>query len=178
MQRGSIMADQYYNVGKIVNTQGIKGEVRVIATTDFVEDRFQAGKKVFLFADNAKQPLELVVRSHRAHKQFQILAFEGYQTINDVEKFKGAVLKITAEDRHDLPSGEFYFDQIIGLEVWTEEGERIGTVKEILQPGANDVWVVEREKQADLLLPYIDSCIKQVDLAEKKVIVHLLEGLE
>lgn len=172
------MTEKYYNVGKIVNTQGIKGEVRVIATTDFINDRFQPGNRLFLFPEGVKTPLEVIIKTHRPHKQFQLLSFEGYSSINDVEKLKGSELKIIAEDRQELPEGEFYFDQIIGLEVWSDEGEKIGTVKEIIQPGANDVWIVKREKKPDLLLPYIDSCIKKVDIAEKKVMVHILEGLE
>lgn len=172
------MSEKFYNVGKIVNTQGIKGEVRVIATTDFIEERFQPGKKLFVFTEGTLTPLQVVIKSHRPHKQFQLLTFEGYNSINEVEKFKGSTLKIAEEDRQELSEGEYYFDQIIGLEVWSEEGEKIGTVKEIIQPGANDVWVVKREKKPDLLLPYIEPCIKKVDIAAKKVIVHLLEGLE
>ncbi len=172
------MTEQYYNVGKIVNTQGIKGEVRIIATTDFIEDRFQPGSTLFLFVEGKNNPISVVVKSHRPHKQFQIVSFEGYHSINDVEQFKGSTLKITAEARKELPDDEFYFDQIIGLEVWSEEGEKLGVIKEILQPGANDVWVVKRDKKSDLLLPYIHDCIKQIDIAAGKVIVHMLEGLD
>ncbi len=172
------MTEKYYNVGKIVNTQGIKGEVRVISTTDFIEERFQPGKRLYLFPEGVNVPLQMVIKTHRPHKQFQLLSFEGYNSINDVEKLKGSILKIIAEDRQELPEGEYYFDQIIGLEVWSEEGDKIGTVKEIMQPGANDVWVVKREKKPDLLLPYIEPCIKKVDIVENKVIVHLLEGME
>lgn len=172
------MSEKYYNVGKIVNTHGIKGEVRVIATTDFVEDRFRPGRKLYIFMEGTSLPIEVVIKTTRPHKQFQIVSFEGYSSINDVEKFKGGTLKIKEEDRGTLEEGEFYFDEIIGLEVWSEEGEKLGFVKEILQTGANDVWVVKREKKPDLLLPYIEDCVKQVDLTEKKIIVHLLEGLE
>lgn len=172
------MVEQYYNVGKIVNTQGIKGEVRVIATTDFIEERFRPGSRLYLFTEGKNIPISMVVKSHRPHKQFQVISFEGYHSINDVEQFKGSMLKISAKDRKELSEGEYYFDQIIGLEVWTEEGDKIGFIKEIIQPGANDVWVVKRDKKSDLLLPYIDDCIKEVNIAERKVIVHLLEGLD
>jgi 16S rRNA processing protein RimM len=172
------MDEKYYNVGKIVNTQGIKGEVRVISSTDFAEERFKPGNTLYLFQENKAEPIPLVVKTHRPHKQFVLLSFEGYPSINDVEKFKGSMLKVKGSDRQELPAGDYYFDQIIGLHVWTEEGEEIGVIKEILQPGANDVWVVKRNKKPDLLLPYIDDCVKKVDLEGKKVIVHLLEGLE
>jgi 16S rRNA processing protein RimM len=173
-----LLTEKYYNVGKIVNTQGIKGEVRVISMTDFKNERFKPGNVLYLFMESVSDPLPLTIRTHRSHKQFELLSFEGYSSINEVEKFKGSMLKVKEEDRKSLPEGEYYFDQIIGLSVYTEDGEQIGVIKEILQPGANDVWVVKREKKPDLLLPYIDACIKQVDLSGKKVIVHLLEGLE
>lgn len=172
------MSEKYYNVGKIVNTHGIKGEVRVIAMTDFIEDRFRPGRRLYIFLEGTNSPIEVVIKTSRPHKQFQVISFEGYPTINEVEKFKGGLLKIKDEDRGPLAEGEYYYDEIIGLEVWTEEGEQLGIVKEIFQTGANDVWVVKRENKPDLLLPYIGDCVKQVDLEQKKIIVHLLEGLE
>lgn len=170
--------EHFYNVGKIVNTQGIKGEVRVVATTDFIEQRFRPGSTLYVFVDGSHSPIELTIRSHRTHKQFQIVSFVGYESINDVEQWKGSILKVIATDREALPEGEFYFDQIIGLEAWSDVGERIGTVTGILQPGANDVWIISRDDKSELLLPYIEDCILHVDLPARKVIVHLLEGLE
>ncbi|MBE3554103.1 MAG: ribosome maturation factor RimM [Thermicanus sp.] len=172
------MAEKFYTVGKIVNTHGIRGELRVISTTDFPEERFTPGATLYLFAEDGSSPLPLSLESHRSHKQFEILKFKGYDDMNTVEKWKGSLLKVSERERKSLPPGEYYFDQIIGLTVETEEGERVGVVKEILQPGANDVWVVSRPSRPDLLLPYIDECIKKVDLVNEKVVVHLLEGLD
>lgn len=166
-----------YNVGKIVNTHGIKGEVRVMSVTDFPELRYQIGSVLILDRKNTDQ-IKLTVASHRKHKNFDLLTFEGYPTIESVEKFRDGTLKITEDQLTDLPETEFYFHEIMGLTVVTEDGREIGQIKEILQPGANDVWVVGRENQKDLLIPYIAECVLNVDMEERKVIVRLLDGLE
>ncbi|EKN63861.1 16S rRNA processing protein RimM [Schinkia azotoformans MEV2011] len=167
---------KYFNVGKIVNTQGIKGEIRVISSTDFPEERFRKGN--ILYIEVAPNDLiEVKVSSHRLHKNFHLLTFAGFNNINDVEKYKGKMLKISEDQLNDLDEGEFYYHEIIDCEVFTDDGEKLGTIKEILSPGANDVWVVKRPGDKDLLLPYIEDVVKEVDVENKKVIVHLMEGL-
>ena len=136
----------YLNVGKIVNTQGIKGEVRVISKTDFPEERYQKGAMLLLFQEK-KAPIELVVKSHRKHKNFDILSFEGHPNINDVEKYRDGILKVAKDNLAELAEDEFYYHQIIGATVYDETGSELGKIKEILSPGANDVWVVQRPKK-------------------------------
>ncbi|WP_017753703.1 ribosome maturation factor RimM [Calidifontibacillus oryziterrae] len=167
---------RYFNVGKIVNTHGVRGEVKVISSTDFPEKRFRKGSKLSLELD-PMQMLELIVCSHRIHKNFHLLTFEGYTDINQVERFKGKNLKVAEEYMSDLAEHEYYYYEIIDCEVVTEEGVRLGVIKEILSPGANDVWVVKRPGEKDLLLPYIEEVVKSVDISSKKVTVHLMEGL-
>ena len=167
----------YLNVGKIVNTQGIKGEVRVISKTDFPEERYQKGATLLLFQEK-KAPIELVVKSHRKHKNFDILSFEGHPNINDVEKYRDGILKVAKDNLAELAEDEFYYHQIIGATVYDETGSELGKIKEILSPGANDVWVVERPEKRDLLLPVIDDVVKNVDLDKNLVTVELMEGLE
>ncbi|KAF1297560.1 ribosome maturation factor RimM [Enterococcus sp. JM4C] len=167
---------EYLNVGKIVNTQGIKGEVRVISQTDFPDERYKVGATLLLFQDK-KAPIKLIVKSHRKHKNFNILSFEGHPNINDVEKYRDGILKVSKDDLVDLNDGEFYYHQIIGLTVVDETGEELGKIKEILSPGANDVWVVQRPKKKDALIPYIDSVVKQIDLESGVVQVEIPEGL-
>lgn len=167
---------EYFNVGKIVNTQGIKGEVRVISQTDFPEERYKKGSVLTLFQDK-KAPIELTVRSHRKHKNFDIVAFEDHPNINDVEKYRDGILKVTKEVMKELPENDFYYHEIIGLEVIDENGDVMGKIKEILSPGANDVWVVQRVKQKDALIPYIESVVKKVDLEAGKVYIEIPEGL-
>lgn len=104
----------YLNVGKIVNTQGIKGEVRVISKTDFPEERYQKGATLLLFQEK-KAPIELVVKSHRKHKNFDILSFEGHPNINDVEKYRDGILKVAKDNLAELAEDEFYYHQIVVL---------------------------------------------------------------
>lgn len=169
---------QYYQVGKIVNTHGIKGEVKVLASTDFKESRFKPGAKLYLFQKQAQTPLEVTVKTHRKYKQFDMLTFVGLEDINLVEKYKQADLKITADQQEQLAEGEYYYHQIIGLTAITTEGRELGKVKEIMTPGANDVWVIARPKQADLLLPAIADVIKEIRLADGQVLVEMMDGLE
>lgn len=169
------MTEEYLNVGKIVNTHGIRGEVRVISQTDFAEERYQPGNTLTLFRENQK-PLKLVIESHRKHKNFDLLTFEGYPFINDVEPFRDGILKVSKAVLGELEENAFYYHEIIGLEV--KEGDRVlGKIKEILSPGANDVWVVQRPGKKDALIPYIESVVKKVDIANNEVTVEIPEGL-
>ena len=167
----------YFNVGKIVNTQGLQGEVRVLSVTDFAEERFKKGSRLALFDKKDQFVTSLEIASHRKHKNFDIVKFKGLYHINEVEKYKEFTLKIAEEDLTELADGEFYYHEIIGLDVY-EGKDLIGQVKEILQPGANDVWVVKRKGKRDLLLPYIPPVVLNVDIPNHRVDVELLEGLD
>lgn len=166
----------YYKVGKIVNTHGIRGEVRVISTTDFTEERYQVGEKLFLFRDN-QEVLPLTIASYRRHKNFDLLSFEGYPNINDVEAFRDGILKISEKQMGELDEHEYYYHEIIGLTVVDEADKEIGKITEILSPGANDVWVVKRKGKKDALIPYIESVVKDIDLTAGTVHVEIPEGL-
>ncbi|MEY8441201.1 ribosome maturation factor RimM [Lactobacillaceae bacterium 24-114] len=167
---------KYYKVGKIVNTHGIRGEMRVIPTTDFVEERFAPNAKLYIEMPEENQ--EVTVESARPHKGMIIVKFVGFDNINDVEKFRNHQLLVSEEDQEPLEDGAYYYHQIIGLKVKTVDGRDLGTIKEILSPGANDVWVVQRPNQNDLLLPKIDDVVKDVNLEDGVVTVELMEGLE
>jgi len=167
---------EFLNVGKIVNTQGIKGEVRVISTTDFSDSRYRKGNTLYLFREG-KDAVALTVASHRKHKNFDILSFADHMSINDVEAYRGGILKVSKEQLEVLPDNEFYYHEIIGLSVYDEAGQELGVVSEILSPGANDVWVVKRKGQSDVYLPYIESVVKHVSVAEGRIIADIPEGL-
>ncbi|MHC0037189.1 ribosome maturation factor RimM [Pseudoneobacillus sp. C159] len=167
----------WFNVGKIVNTHGIRGEVRVISRTDFANERYKVGNTLYLFLDEKNDPLELKVASHRNHKNFDLLTFEGHENINHVEKFKGGILRIPESQLSTLEENEFYFHEIIGCEVFTLEGEEIGKIKEILTPGANDVWVIKNKSGKEILIPYIEQVVKEIDVKNKKVLIDPMEGL-
>ncbi len=171
------MAEKWFNVGKIVNTHGIRGEVRVISKTDFAEERYEPGNTLYIFQEDSDDPVEVIVDSHRVHKNFDLLTFEGMHSIQDVEQFKGSLLKVTESQLSELEEGEYYFHEIIGCKMFTDEGEEIGTIREILATGANDVWVVKRKVGKDLLVPYIDEIVKDIDIDEKKIVITPMEGL-
>ncbi|KEO81914.1 ribosome maturation factor RimM [Tumebacillus flagellatus] len=164
-------------VGHLVNTQGVRGEVRVLSRTDFDDIRFKTGSTIMLVHPNFPKPIELKISSSRPHKQFILLTFEGHLNINDVEKYKGGDLMVREEDLVQLPENTYYIYQLIGCQVVTDEGEVLGTLKDVLQPGANDVYVVKPPKGKDILLPVIPDCVLDVDVENKKVLVHILPGL-
>ena len=167
----------YFNVGKIVNTQGLQGEMRVLSVTDFAEERFQKGNTLALFDTKDTFVMDVEIASHRKVKNFDIIKFKGMYHINAIEKFRDFSLKVAEEDLSDLEEGEFYYHEIIGLEVY-ENDVLLGTIKEILQPGANDVWVVKRKGKRDLLLPYIPPVVLNIDIPGNRVDVDILEGLD
>lgn len=166
----------YYEVGKIINTHGIKGELKIISKTDFPEDRFKPGNILYI-RDNGKIN-SYEIKSHRTHKQFEMITFKGLENINLVENLKGKTLEISEEQQESLSDGNYYYHQIIGLDVFSEDNNYIGVIKEIMSPGANDVWVVKRKGSSDLLLPAIKDVIKKIDLEQNKVIIELLDGLD
>lgn len=167
----------YFKVGKIVNTQGLQGELRVLSVTDFADERFKKGSQLSIFSEQDEYLLDVEVASHRKQKNFDIVKFKGLYHINDVEKYKGTVLKVAETNLSELAEDEFYYHEIIGLDVYEDE-VFIGKISEILQPGANDVWVVKRKGKKDLLLPYIPPVVLNVDVEGKRVDVALMEGLD
>lgn len=169
------MTDWIY-VGKIVNTRGIKGEVKVVSQTDFPEQRFTKGAVLYVHDEKSSAYQPLIVAGYYHHKQFDFLTFDHHHSINEVEKYKGCSLYIPKDQLTELEGGDFYYHQIIGADVITDAGEHLGKVKEILSPGANDVWVVGTEGK-DLLLPYIPDVVKAVDTQQNRITVHLIPGL-
>lgn len=165
----------FLQVGKIVNTHALQGEVKVVSNSDFKEERFKKGSQLYI--DFNGEYIEVVVATHREHKGADLLKFKHLNSINDVEKYKGCALLVSGEDLEELEENEFYYFEIIGCTVKSTEGEEIGKITEILETGANDVWVVKRPNQKDALIPYIEDVVKFVDIDAKEVIIEVLEGL-
>ena len=165
--------EDFFRVGAIANTHGIKGEVKVFPTTDDPK-RFTWLKQVFL--DTGKEKIELEVEKVRFFKNLVIVKFKGIDNINDIEKYKGCDLLVTRENAIPLEEGEYYLADIIGAEVYTEDGNGFGTLTDVLETGANLVYVVEHEGE-EVLLPVIERCVKDVNVEEKKIVVHILPGL-
>ncbi|HJC47417.1 MAG TPA: ribosome maturation factor RimM [Candidatus Lachnoclostridium pullistercoris] len=161
-------------VGVISSTHGVRGEVKVFPTTDDPA-RFEDLKTVFL--DTGREKLELEITGVKFFKNMVILKFKGYDNINDIEKYRGKDLWITREQAVPLGEDENFVGDLIGLQVVTDEGETLGTMKDVMFTGANDVYVVEREDKKELLLPAIKDCILDVDLENGVMTVHVLDGL-
>lgn len=165
--------EQFLQVGVISSTHGIRGEVKVFPTTDD-PSRFKKLKKVLL--DTGKEQLELEVQSVKFFKQFVIVKFKGIDNINDIEKYKGKGLFVPREDAVPLDEDEYYIADLIGMEVFTEDG-RFGVVKDVMETGANEVYIVESDENGEVLIPAIRQCVLDVNVEEKKMLVRLLDGL-
>ncbi len=162
-----------FQIGAITQTHGIRGEVKVFPMTDEVS-RFKKLKEVIL--DDGKKEQILHVESVKFFKQFVILKFKEFSNINEIEMYKGAGLYVNRKDAVKLKKDEYFIADLIGLHVSTEDGMDLGTLTDVLQTGANDVYVVEKEKK-EVLIPAIHDCIKEVDVETGNMIVHLLDGL-
>jgi len=169
------MDAKMFNVGEIINTHGIHGEVKVYQISDFI-DRFEIGKSLYLAQAN-KPVQEMIVSSYRLHKGFILLKFEGYNNIDDVEGFKGSYLQVTEKQLTKLPDDEYYYHEIIGCTMYTVSGNLIGIVQEIMSPGANDVFIVKNEEDKEILIPNIKLVVKSIDVGNKKIIIDPMEGL-
>ena len=163
-------------VGKIVNTHSLKGEIKVISSTDFEEERFKKGSKLLITRGN-QLIREVVVQSYRNHKNFLLIKFEGIDSVEEAEKLKNLQIKIDSDEVGELEENEFYFHQIIGCEVFDENDKNLGEIIDILTPGANDVWVIKGENGKEILIPYIEDVVKKIDITSKKVNIEVMEGL-
>lgn len=161
-------------VGVIAATHGIRGEVKVFPTTDDV-NRFKQLKQVILDTGKEKMPLEIT--GVKFFKQFAILKFKEINNINEVEKYKGKDLYVTRENAVPLEENEFFIVDLIGCKVVTDEGNDLGELVDVIQTGANDVYVVKTEDGKEVLLPYIEQCILNIDIEAKKITAHILPGL-
>ncbi len=167
--------EKMFTVGKIVNTHGIKGEVKVIPITDDPK-RFERLKEIYI---ERKEMQRYKIEGIRYHKKFVLIKFEGIDTLNDAELFKNATLKINKEDSLPLGNDEYYIGDLYDLNVKTQDGRILGKLIDIIYTGSNDVYVIKNEETGkELLIPAIKQVIKQVDLENKTMSVELLEGLE
>ena len=166
--------EELFRVGVISNTHGIRGEVKVYPTTDNVR-RFDDLKEVIL--DTGKEQLNLHVTSVKYFKNMVILKFKEFDNINDIIPYKGMDLLVTRENAIPLEEGEYYIADIIGSKVITDEDKILGTLTDVLQTGAYDVYVVKTKDGKEVLLPSIEECILDRDIENKIVKVHILKGL-
>ncbi len=163
-----------FQVGVITSTHGIKGEVKVFPTTDNVK-RFKKNMEIIL--DTGKENIQLTVESVKFFKQFVILKFKGIDNINDIEKYKTKSLYVTRANAVRLRKDEYFIADLLGVDVWEDNGEKLGVLKDVIETGANDVYVITLEDGKELLIPAIKECILDVDVENRKMIVHVMDGL-
>ena len=161
-------------VGIITSTHGVRGEVKVYPTTDGPR-RLRRLKEVVL--DTGKEKMNLEIEGVKFFKQFVILKFKGLDNINNIEKYRQNSLYVTNKNAVRLQRDEYFIADLIGLKVQDEDGKELGTVKDVIETGANDVYEVEMADGKSLLLPAIKQCILNVDVENGTMQVHVLEGL-
>lgn len=161
-------------VGVITTTHGVRGEVKVFPTTDNAE-RFLDLEYILL--DTGKELRKLEIQNVKFFKNLAILKFKGIDNINDIEMYKGRDLWIPREEGQELGEDEYYIADLLGLSVILEDGTQFGTLKDVMETGANDVYVVSTDEGKEVLLPAIKECILKVDLEQNQMTIHLMKGL-
>lgn len=167
--------DNLLQVGAILDTHGLRGEVKVFPTTDD-PSRYDDLKEVELLTKEGKY-LHLEVERVRYFKNLVIVKFRNYDNINDIEQYKKCNLYVTREHAVELEENEYFVADLIGLAARSDEGEELGTLTEVLTTGANDVYVIKGADGEELLVPAIRDCVREVHVEEGYVILHLLPGL-
>lgn len=165
---------EFLRVGTIASTHGIRGEVKIFPTTDDL-NRFKQLKHCIL--DTGKEHIPLEVEGVKFFKQFAILKFKGYDNINDIEKYRGKDLLVNRENAVELAEDEYFIADLIGLKIITDEGEDFGVLEDVLQTGANDVYVIKGNDHKSYLFPVTKECILDINIEEGKILVHILPGL-
>ncbi len=168
------MKKNQLNVGKIINTHGIKGEIKVLPLTDDPA-RFEDLEWVYLSYNN--QLKKLYIQSVRYQRNNIIIKFKNINSIDEIEKYKNCMLIIDRDMAVDLPENTYFIIDLIGVEVRLEDGEKLGKIIDVIETGSNDVYVIKPSKGSDILIPAIKQVIKHVDIEENIMIVKLLEGL-
>ncbi len=168
------MKQEYFEIGQIVNHFGIKGMVKVNPFTDDIS-KFKSLKSIYIEKD--KKLTQVEIEEVKFSKNQVLLKIKGINTIEEAENYRGYYLKIAREDAKKLPKNTYFIADLIDLPVYTDEGILLGNVNDIYNSGANDIYVIKASDGKQILLPAIKEVIKEVDLEQEKIIVHLIKGL-
>lgn len=166
--------EERFQVGIISSTHGVRGEVKVFPTTDDVK-RFKKLKQVIL--DTGREELLLQIQGVKFFKQFAIVKFKDYDSINDIEKYRGKSLYVERADAVSLKKDEYFIADLMGCKVEDEDGNSLGILKDVMETGANDVYIVTTPDGKELLFPAIKECIREVDVKNARIVVHIMPGL-
>ena len=162
-------------VGKIVNTHGLRGEVKIVTWTD-TPDVFEDIKYVYAVRKN--EEISLTVKGIKYQKNNIIVKFAEIESIDEAEKYKNCILKADREMLGELPEGVYYIADLIGCEVYEDNGKMLGKISDVFNTGANDIYAVSAPERKDLLIPVTEETVIDVNIEEKRVTVHLLVGLD
>lgn len=166
--------EQFFQVGVISSTHGVHGEVKVYPTTDDPK-RFLKLKEVLLDTPRGYQTLK--IEKVRFFKQMVIVKFEGYDTIESIQMYRQKGLFVPREQAVPLEEDEYYVADLLGMDVYLEDGALFGKVKDVMQSAANDVYIIRSLAHGEVLLPAIGDCVKKVSVEENRMVIHLLDGL-
>ena len=165
---------KYLEIGQIVNTFGIKGMVKVMPFTENIE-RFSKMKTVYV--KNKKENKKYEIEEVKYNKDMVLIKFKGVDKVEDAELLRNSYLKVNRQDEPELEEGTYYIVDLIGLDVYSDEGKLLGKLDDVFNSGSCDIYVVKDELGKQLLLPAISDVIKEINLNERKIVAHLLKGL-
>ena len=167
---------EFIRIGKIINTHGIKGELKIQSYSDFDAQRYKSGNTVYIHYENTYLPF--IVKTFRKHKGNSLVSFEEHQNINDVEKYKNSYIFITKKDRTPLAKGKFYRDELIGLTALSLDENPLGKVIAVEETkGAQNNLRIQLDDGKEFLVPYIPEFIKNVDIVQGTITIAMQEGL-
>lgn len=166
--------EKYLEIGQIVNTFGIKGQVKIVPFTDDIT-RYDELKEIYVEKKNELKLFQIEQVNYK--KNMVILKLKGIETVEEAEKLRNSYLKIDRKDAKKLPKDTYFIVDLLGLDVYTDEGKLLGKVDDIYNAGSSDIYVIKDELGKQILLPAIKDVLKEVDLENQKIIVHLIKGL-
>lgn len=166
---------EFLEIGQIVNTFGIKGMVKVKPFTDDIIKRFDNLEKVYVEINKKRKQYE--IEEVKYHKDMVLIKFKGIDKVEEAELLRNAYLKVNRKDEPELEEGTYYIVDLLGLNVYSDEGNLLGKLDDIFNNGSTDIYVVKDELGKQLLLPAISDVIKEINLEEEKIVVHILKGL-
>ena len=164
---------KYLEVGKIITTHGIKGEVKVSITTSSPLERFKKGNTLYGLFD--KEYKEIKIDTYRLHQGFALISFNGITNINDVLDYVGKTIYVNKDDLKELDQDNFYYDDLIGLDAYDND-EKIGEVVDVMEVPQGAILVI-KTKEKEALVPFVSEFIEDVDLKEGKIFINPIEGL-
>ncbi|NDL68178.1 ribosome maturation factor RimM [Anaerotalea alkaliphila] len=167
--------EDFIYIGRVANTHGIKGGMKIFPTTEDPR-RFEQLKSVWLEKPDGTT-VKMDITQIKYFKNFVLLQFAQVQTMTEAEGYKQSIVKIPRSQALPLEEDEYYLGDLLGMEVWLEDGSRLGTLSDVIFTGSNDVYVVKREEGKDLLLPAIKSCVLSVDMKDRRILVRVPAGL-